>query len=181
MYFTRNVSLYKWYKYIVGCLYTVKMTQMRRWYLIFFLLGSMVRQVSAFEPPCTSCKYYIPYKDTTDGGLCKMFKNTAESTLGNNMFFHNYAIHCRTDSNLCGQSGVFYEKAADVVDGEEPIIVDQPVDLPKPTWKLYVDEEEELEQLERDFFELYQKMKKYNTKKIYKTTRDLYKLFKKEK
>lgn len=42
-----------------------------------------------------------------------------------------------------------------------------------------VNETDELEQLERDFFEIYQKMKKYNKKRIIQTTRDLYKLFKK--
>lgn len=41
-----------------------------------------------------------------------------------------------------------------------------------------VNEKDELEQLEREFFELYQKMKKHNKKIVVKTSNDLYKLFK---
>ena len=44
-----------------------------------------------------------------------------------------------------------------------------------------VNETDELEQLERDFFEIYQKMRKYNTKRIIQTKQDLYKIFKKTK
>jgi hypothetical protein len=43
-----------------------------------------------------------------------------------------------------------------------------------------VNEEDELEQLERDFFEIFQKIKKHNRKRIYKTSQELYKLFKKK-
>jgi hypothetical protein len=43
-----------------------------------------------------------------------------------------------------------------------------------------VNEQYEIEQLEKDFFDLYQKIKRFNTKKIDKTTRDIYKLFKKK-
>lgn len=39
-----------------------------------------------------------------------------------------------------------------------------------------VNETDELEQLERDFFEIYQKMKKYNKKRIIQTKHDIYKL-----
>lgn len=39
-----------------------------------------------------------------------------------------------------------------------------------------VNETDELEQLERDFFEIYQKMKKYNKKRITQTKHDIYKL-----
>jgi hypothetical protein len=43
-----------------------------------------------------------------------------------------------------------------------------------------VNEIDEIEELERDFFELFQKIKKHNTKIIYNSTKDLYKLFKKK-
>ena len=43
-----------------------------------------------------------------------------------------------------------------------------------------VNETEEIEQLERDFFEVFQKIKKHNKQRIYKTTKDLYKLFKRD-
>ena len=40
-----------------------------------------------------------------------------------------------------------------------------------------VNETDELEELEREFFEIYQKMKKYNKKRIFQTKQDIYKLF----
>ena len=43
-----------------------------------------------------------------------------------------------------------------------------------------VNEQYEIEQLERDFLELFQKIKRFNTKRVYKTTKDLYKLFKRK-
>ena len=141
---------------------------MVKWYWFFFFLQT----VSAFEPPCTSCKYYIPNKGNPDGGLCKMFINMAESN--ENRFFHNYAVHCRNNEDLCGQSGFLYDK--DLNMDESNLI--QEYDVLKNQCCGEVNERDELEQLERDFFEVYQKMKKYNTKKIYKTSRELYKLFK---
>ena len=45
----------------------------------------------------------------------------------------------------------------------------------------FILENDELEELEKEFFELFQKMRKHNTKRIYKTSKDLYKLFKKNK
>jgi len=42
-----------------------------------------------------------------------------------------------------------------------------------------VNEKDEIEDLEKEFFELYQKMKKHNKKKICRTIKDINKLFKK--
>jgi hypothetical protein len=39
-----------------------------------------------------------------------------------------------------------------------------------------VNEKDELEELEREFFEIYQKMKKYNKKRFIQTKQDIYKL-----
>ena len=44
-----------------------------------------------------------------------------------------------------------------------------------------VNETDEIEQLERDFFFILQKIKKHNKKRIYNTTKDLYKLFRRSK
>jgi hypothetical protein len=41
------------------------------------------------------------------------------------------------------------------------------------------DDLKELEKIEKDVLDIFQRMRKHNTKRIYKTTKDLYKLFKK--
>jgi hypothetical protein len=40
---------------------------------------------------------------------------------------------------------------------------------------------DETEELEREIFDMLQKIKRHNKKKIYNTTKDLYKLFKRDK
>ena len=140
---------------------------------LFFLF--FLQNVSAFEPPCTSCKYYIPNKDNLDKGLCKMFINMAESN--DNRVFNNYAVHCRNNEDLCDKSGFLYDEK----DFNNDLI--QEYDNLKNRCCGEVNESDELEQLEREFFQVYQEMKKYNTKQIYKykTSYELYKLFKKSK
>ena len=44
-----------------------------------------------------------------------------------------------------------------------------------------VNESDEIEQLEKDFFDILQRIKKHNKKKIYNTSKDLYNLFKRNK
>jgi hypothetical protein len=40
---------------------------------------------------------------------------------------------------------------------------------------------EELEEIEKEILEMFQKMRRYNTKTVYRTSKDIYKLFKKNK
>jgi len=81
----------------------------------------------------------------------------------------NFAMHCRENENLCGKSGYLYENK------------DKDNDLEELQNRCCgeVNENDELEQLEREFFEVFQKIKQHNKKRIYKTTQDIYKLFKK--
>jgi hypothetical protein len=130
----------------------------------------------AYEPSCSSCKNFIPhFKNNQDLGLCKIFKNTPYPDT--NIAISNFAVHCRNNENLCGKSGIFYEPDYEVI-----------------RKKFYNDYEElnnrccgevnekyELDELDKELFELFQKMKEHNTKRIYKSTKDLYKLFKKNK
>ena len=43
--------------------------------LSYLLLLSYVCLVFSFEPPCYSCKFYIPHQTTPDLGLCRMFRD----------------------------------------------------------------------------------------------------------
>ena len=135
--------------------------------LFFITIITLLQFISAFEPSCLSCKHFIPnVKIFDDLGLCNMFKEV--STYKDKRYvLSNYAVHCRENENLCGKSGFLYEPK------------NEPKDESRDD-KFYK-EVSETEQLEKDFFEVLQKIKRHNTKKIYNTTKDLYKLFKKDK
>ncbi len=150
--------------------------------LLYVLLFSLISILTAFEPPCSSCKFYIPNKkENLELGLCKMFTTNVSPKFNDIEPLPNFAVHCRNNENLCGKSGFLYEKAevnndSDKVDSE---MVNE-YEYLKNKCCGEVNEVDELDQLERDFFEIYQKIKKHNRKRIYKTSQDLYKLFKKK-
>jgi hypothetical protein len=156
-------------------------------YLIVF---SLLNIIIAFEPQCSSCKFYIPNKKgSLELGLCKMFTTNVSPKSDVIEPLPNFAIHCRNNENLCGKSGLLYEKAEsdnknskiepDPESGFEREIINEYEDL-KNRCCGEVNEDDELEQLERDFFEVFQKIKKHNRKRIFKTSQELYKLFKKK-
>lgn len=85
----------------------------------------------------------------------------------------NLAIHCRSNENLCGKSGFLYESNNT-----------KQIENYEYMKKIYGDEFmestglQELENIEKELINVFQKMRRHNTKRIYKTTNDLYKLFK---
>jgi hypothetical protein len=149
--------------------------------LSYLLLLSLINLIVAFEPSCVSCKQFIPIhnnKGNNDLGLCKMFKNTCYNSKGKEVIIHNFAAHCRNDENLCGKSGFLYEAKNE--DSEDVSETETENDLNELNNRCCgeVNEKDEIEQLERDFFEIFQRIKKFNKKRIYSTSKDLYKLFK---
>jgi hypothetical protein len=129
----------------------------------------------SYEPSCSSCKHFIPhFKNNNDLGLCKMFKTTPYPDT--NILISNFAVHCRNNENLCGKSGNLYEPDSEIIQKK---FYDDYEELNNRCCG-EVNEKYELEELEKEFFELFQKIKKHNTKRIYKTSKDLYKLFKKK-
>ena len=134
-----------------------------------------VTSVTAFDPCCSSCKFFIPNKTgNIDLGLCKMFPNT--SYLDKNLTIPNFATHCRNDENLCGKSGFIYESKNNM----DTEIIREYDELNNRCCG-EVNEKDEIDQLEKEFFEIFQKIKNHNKKRVYKTTKDLYKLFKMNK
>jgi hypothetical protein len=141
----------------------------------YLLLISSIGLIYAFDPPCSTCKFFIPHKVNPDLGLCGMIQD--KIYLNNNEFMvKNLALHCRNNENLCGKSGFLHESNYNSkVENYEYI---QSLCCGELT-----DEKdlEELEQIEKDLVDIFQKMRKHNTKKIYKTSKEIYKLFKKNK
>jgi hypothetical protein len=102
---------------------------------------------------------------------------------GKERLVYNFALHCRSSEDMCGKNGNLYESITsdsnEVNSKNNDIFADTYEELNNRCCG-EVNEQYELEELEKEFFELYQKMKRYNTKRIYKTTSDLYKLFKRK-
>ena len=134
--------------------------------LSYFVLFSLITVIFSFEPCCTTCKYFIPHKNTEKSlslGKCNLFKDVANYN-DKRILFNNFAVHCRNDENLCGKDGVLYEEKND--DIEKDIINDYKELNNRCCGE--VNEKDEIEQLEKDFFEIFQRIKKYNKKRIYK-------------
>lgn len=142
---------------------------------IYLILLSFIMQVFSYEQLCSSCKHFIPHiRNNQELGLCKMFKTTPHQD--KNIIIYDFALHCRNNENLCGKSGVLHEPYDEIT---KKIFSDDFEELNNRCCG-EVNEIDEIEELERDFFELFQKIKKHNTKRIYNSTKDLYKLFKKK-
>ena len=144
--------------------------------LFFITIIALLKFTLSFElmcssPPCYLCKHFIPnVKAFDDLGLCRMFKEVSTHK-GKQYTLPNYAVHCRENENLCGKAGHLFE--AKKTDETKKIGEIEKTDEPKET--------DETEELEREIFDMLQKIKRHNKKKIYNTTKDLYKLFKQDK
>jgi len=137
---------------------------------ILFLLASLISINFAYNPYCFNCKFFIPNDIDPHLATCKRFKDFSyynnKITLVNKL-----AINCRDNDNLCGINGNSYQtnllnkQLADDLDNLSNRCCGE------------VNETDEIEQLERDFFDILQKIKKHNKRNIYNTSKDLYKLF----
>jgi hypothetical protein len=98
---------------------------------------------------CQSCKNFIPHsRGIPELGLCGIFKG-------------NFAEHCRKDQNLCGEKGYLYEEEQVTNEKFNKDFVDLYDEL-NNRCSGEVNEKEELEQLEKDFAEMYTRIKKHN-------------------
>jgi len=147
--------------------------------LKYILFLFFLTRANAFELQCNSCKYFIPHlSKNPELGLCQFFKNKPYEN--KNVIVYEFATHCRNNDNQCGPNGLFYET---ILDHDKQDFVDKYENLANSCCGEVNEKSdiEELEQLEKDFFEIYQKIRRHNTKKVYKTAKDIYKLFKKNK
>lgn len=142
----------------------------------YMLFISLISFLYAFEPSCSTCKFFIPNLKKPELGLCSMFKDKIYVN-NEERFIKNLALHCRSNENLCGNSGFLYEH----------ININEKIDnyeyVKNLTCGEFVEETDlkELEDIERDLINIFQNMRRYNTKRIYKTTKELYNLFKNNK
>jgi hypothetical protein len=114
-----------------------------------------------------------------DLGLCEMFKNSCFYQ-GKETVLPNFAKHCRENENLCGKKGFLFESLNNYENNQQYYSELNELNELNNRCCGEVNETDEIEQLEKEFFEVFQKIKSHNKKRIYKTTKDLYKLFKRD-
>jgi len=150
----------------------------------YYLFLSLICFVYAYQPSCINCKYFVPNKINPDLGLCNMFQDTIYHN-DQKKLVKNLAIHCRGNENLCGKSGFLYEP----IDTGKNNKNDIPNRFENYEYIKSVCSNEfveaadlkELESIEKDLVEVFQRMRRHNKKMIYKTPDQIYKLFNKNK
>lgn len=131
----------------------------------------LVQCIYAEPPSCLSCKWVIPHPRGNIGyQLCGFYKNRYDIK-GKETIIYEFASHCRSNESMCGNDGYMYEEA-NAKANDSPLAITE-----ESQSKCSCESSAEMEQLEREMFEMFQKIKKHNTKQLYKTTKDLYKLF----
>ena len=142
--------------------------------LLIYLLFLSITLVTSFNPSCKSCVHFISNNIKEDLGLCNLFQ---DAVYHNNIktLQKNLAIHCRGEENLCGKSGFAYEKInSDTKKVENYEYIN----------KLYVDDLiqesslEELEQIEKELVDVFQKMRRHNLRTFYNIPKTFSKLLK---
>ena len=150
-------------------------------------LIALINVIFAYNhiPDCTSCKYFIPNNNgNPDYGLCKMFKNSFNCD-GNTVEMFDYASHCRKNSNLCGDNGYLYElksndNSNDNLNKDDVEIsgILEKIDELKNQCCGEVCETNEIDEIERELFLLFQRLKKYKKKQIENLGKNFYDLIK---
>lgn len=142
-------------------------------YLWFVLLN----MAYSFTPHCSMCKHFIPDNQNPVFGLCNMFQDTVYQN-DEKILVQNLAIHCRNNENLCGSAGFLYEPIKN--DNINKTLDDYEY-IKSVCSNEFVEDHDlaELEKLEKDLVEVFQKMRRHNKKIIYKNVGHIYKLFKK--
>ena len=144
---------------------------------------ALINVIVAYRPipDCTSCKYFIPNTNgNKDYGLCKMFKNNFNCD-GNTVEIFDYASHCRKNNNLCGVNGYLYEaKTLDNVVNDETEIsgILEKIDELKNRCCGEVCETNEIDEIERELFLLFQRLKNHKKKQIENFGKTFYELIK---
>jgi hypothetical protein len=146
--------------------------------LFFITLITVFNIIIAFEPSCTSCKHFIPHHlENNEFGMCELFKSKCYYN-DKEYVLPNFATHCRINESLCGKSGILYEPIENNNNQNFETEIQNEFNELNNRCCGEVNEKDEIEQLEKEFFEVFQKIKKHNKKRIYKTTKDIFKLFK---
>ena len=144
-----------------------------------FLMLAALNYVYSFNPSCRTCKFYVSNDKNEELGLCNMFQDTVYHN-NEKSLQRNLAVHCRNNENLCGKSGFVYEP---IKNDEFEKRIEHYESIKKIYGEDFIKEKnlEELEKIEKDLIDVFQKMRRHNLRTIYNTPNSISKLFKKLK
>jgi hypothetical protein len=146
--------------------------------LLSLLVFYFISLVIGFNSYCLNCKFYKAHDINPELSTCQRFKDFIpfNGEKENYKIVNKLAISCRENEDLCGINGNSFQER--IVENKQ--FLD---DLENLSHRCCgeVNETDEIEQLERDFFDILQKIKKHNKRQIYNTSKDLYKLFRRVK
>jgi hypothetical protein len=79
-------------------------------YLLIIVTVAIAFKLNNNKKLCINCKWFIPNKDPNmkDYGLCKIYKNVVPDKNGERIIY-DYAVHCRINENMCGESGYMFD------------------------------------------------------------------------
>jgi len=104
-------------------------------------------------------------------GLCRLFQENIYDGKKNEYIVNNVALQCRNNENLCGKNGTLYQSINTKYKNYEYVR--------KITNDGYEENNfKKIEEMEIELLDIFQKMRKHNTKRIYKKTKDLIELLK---
>ena len=118
--------------------------------MLFYALLLILSQYVYAEPPsCLSCKWVIPHpRGMMDYHLCGFYKNRYEIK-GQETIIYEFASHCRNNESMCGSDGHMFQDATHV----------SPSSITEQSQTISCCQSDEKEQLEREMFEMFQKLK----------------------
>jgi hypothetical protein len=134
--------------------------------ICYLLLLYLINNVYSFEPPCTTCKFFIPNTLNTNLGLCRLFQENIYDDNNKEYIVNNVALQCRNNQILCGKEGKLHQSVNTKFKNYEYIrrITNDEYEYEKD-WK-------NLENTEKELVEIFKQMRKDN---IYRKTKDFMK------
>ena len=130
--------------------------------LSYLFLFSLITTIISYEPCYTTYRFVIPNKKSINIlGKYKLFKDIANYR-DKSVVLYKFSEHCKNDETLCCKLGEVYEETNDI---EKDIINDYKELNNRCCGE--VNEKDEIEQLEIEFFEIFQRIKNYNKKRNY--------------
>jgi hypothetical protein len=108
---------------------------------------------------CINCKWFIPNKDPNmkDYGLCKIYKNVLPDKNGERIIY-DYAIHCRINENMCGETGYMFDPLNDDLVDEKIKNFQKQYDELNERFSVEIMEKSEIKEIEGEMIHLLQEI-----------------------
>jgi len=143
-------------------------------FILFYIVCVKFILSYNLHPPCNICRWFIPntdFPEMVNYGFCKMFKENYISN-GKKTTIYNFAKHCRNNQSMCGKEGFLFDKITNDYDTEKEQqeisnLLDEYEEISNRL-SGEVNEQNEIEEIEMEFYNLFQRVKSVIERKIEK-------------